>query len=198
MPRTRRTLLTLALATPFAIFATAGTAAAANAGPGFPAHYAAPYVETWNGPTAMINEMNATGNKYYTLAFVISGGGCVAKINGDTAINDAGWTNAINQVRAAGGDIIVSFGGASGTELGQACTTVSTLQAAYKSVIDTLNLTRIDLDIEGAPLDDTTANDRRNTALANLQSQYAAAGKTLSVDYTLPVDPTGLLSDSLS
>src|ERR1051325_5898195 len=146
MPRTRRAaLLTLALTTPFAIFAMASPAqAAANPGPGFPAHYAAPYVETWNSPTAMTNEMNSTGNKYYTLAFVISGGGCNGLFNGDTSISDAGWTNAINTVRAAGGDVIVSFGGASGTELGQACTSVSSLQAAYKSVIDTLNLTRID------------------------------------------------------
>ena len=71
---------------------------------------------------------------------------------------------------------------------------MSSLQAQYQRVIDQLNLTRIDLDIEGAPLDDTAANDRRNQALANLQAQYAAAGKTLTVDYTLPVDPTGLLS----
>ena len=62
----------------------------------------------------------------------------------------------------------------------QACTSVSAVQAQYKRVIDQLNLTRIDLDIEGAPLDDTAANDRRNQALANLQAQYAAAGKTLS------------------
>ena len=45
--------------------------------------------------------------------------------------------------------MIASFGGASGTELGVACTSVSSLQAQYKRVIDQLNLTRIDLDIEG-------------------------------------------------
>ena len=173
-------------------------AAAANPGPGFPAHYAAPYAEMWNSPNSLMNAYNATGNKYYTLAFVISDGSCNATINGDTNIADAGWNTAINNLRAVGGDVIASFGGASGTELGQACTSVSTLQAQYKRVIDQMNLTRIDLDIEGAPLDDTAANDRRNQALANLQTQYAAAGKTLSVDYTLPVDPTGLLSDSLS
>jgi chitinase len=172
--------------------------AAANPGPGFPAHYAAPYVETWNSPSAMAAAQSATGLKYFTLAFVISDGSCNATINGNTSISDAGWTSAINSLRASGGDVIASFGGASGTELGQACTSVSTLQAQYKRVIDTLNLTRIDLDIEGAPLDDTAANDRRNQALANLQQQYAASGKTLAVDYTLPVNPTGLLSNSLS
>jgi chitinase len=172
--------------------------AAANPGPGFPAHYAAPYAEMWNSPSAMTAAASATGNKYYTLAFVISGGGCNAMLNGDIAITDSGWNSAVNTLRASGGDVIASFGGASGTELAQACTSVSTLQAQYKAVIDQLNLTRIDLDIEGAPLADTAANDRRNQALANLQTAYAAAGRTLAVDYTLPVLPTGLLSDSLS
>ncbi|MFJ6213276.1 ricin-type beta-trefoil lectin domain protein [Streptomyces sp. NPDC092296] len=174
-------------------------AAAAAAGPGFPAHYAAPYVEVWNSPSAMANARAATGLKYFTLAFVINGGGsCNATFNGDTAITDSGWTSAINTLRAAGGDVIASFGGASGTELAKACTTVASLEAQYKKVIDTLNLTRVDLDIEGSTLDDTTTNDRRNQALAELQQQYAASGRQLAVDYTLPVSPSGLESNALS
>jgi chitinase len=172
--------------------------AAANPGPGFPAHYSAPYAEMWNSPSSLMAAFNATGNKYYTLAFIISQGTCNASINGDTAITDAGWNNAINSLRAVGGDVIASFGGASGNELGVSCTSVSTLQAQYKRVIDQLNLTRIDLDIEGAPLNNTAANDRRNQALVNLQQQYAAAGRTLAVDYTLPVNPTGLESNSIA
>src|SRR5258708_828948 len=151
----------------------------------------------WLSPSTLMTAVNTTGNKYYTLAFIISQGTCNATINGDTAITDSGWNSAINSLRAAGGDVIASFGGASGTEL-TSCSTVSTMQAQYKRVIDQFNLTRIDLDIEGSTLNDTGANDRRNTALANLQAQYAAAGRTLAVDYTLPVNPTGLESNSLS
>ncbi|WP_030275546.1 chitinase [Streptomyces sp. NRRL B-24484] len=173
-------------------------AAAANPGPGFPAHFAAPYLETWNSPSVMTDVRNATGLKYFTLAFVISNGSCTATFNGNTDIADASWQNAINGLRSAGGDVIASFGGAAGTELGQACTSVSALQAQYKRVVDTLNLTRIDLDIEGSALNDTAANDRRNQALAALQQQYAAAGKRLAVNYTLPVGPSGLESNSIS
>jgi chitinase len=186
------------VATGIMIGTTGPAVAAANAGPGFPAHYAAPYAEMWLSAQNMVTAMNSTGNKYYTMAFIISDCSCTATIDGNVDIADAGWNSAINQVRAAGGDVIASFGGASGTELGVACTSVSSLQAQYKRVIDQMNLTRIDLDIEGAPLDNTAANDRRNQALANLQQQYAAAGRTLSVDYTLPVLPSGLLSDSIS
>jgi chitinase len=199
--RTKRTLTAalLPLASTAAVIG-GGTAAhaAANPGPGFPAHYAAPYVETWNSPSAMAAAESATGDKYFTLAFVISGGGCTATFNGNTSIADAGWTNAINNLRSSGGDVIASFGGASGTELGQACGDVASLEAQYRYVIDTLNLTRVDLDIEGAPVADSASIDRRNQALADLQQQYAASGKTLSVDYTLAVDPSGLPQDQLN
>lgn len=191
-------LAPLALAAGTLLAAAPAANAAANPGPGFPAQYAAPYVETWGSPAALANARNATGLKYFTLAFVISDGSCNATLNGNTAITDAGWQSAINSLRAAGGDVIASFGGASGTELGQACTTVSSLKAQYKRVVDTLNLTKIDLDIEGGALGDTTANDRRNQALAQLQQEYAAAGRNLAVHYTLPVNPTGLESNSIS
>ncbi|MEV6207018.1 ricin-type beta-trefoil lectin domain protein [Kitasatospora sp. NPDC051914] len=197
-----RTVATAAAlpATAAALLVAGGTpaAAAANPGPGFPAHFAAPYLETWKSPSVMTEVRNATGLKYFTLAFVISNGSCNATFNGSTDIADASWQAAINSLRSAGGDVIASFGGAAGTELGQACTSVSALQAQYKRVIDTLDLTRIDLDIEGSALNDTAANDRRNQALAGLQQQYAAAGKRLAVNYTLPVSPSGLESNSIS
>jgi chitinase len=181
------------------LLAAGGTAhAAANPGPGFPAQFAAPYAEVWNSPSALTDVRNATGLKYFTLAFVIDGGGCNATFNGYTPISDGSWTSAINSVRAAGGDVMASFGGASGTEEALACTSVSSLQAQYKRVVDTLNLTRIDLDIEGSALNNTAANDRRNQALANLQQQYAAQGRHLDVQYTLPVSPSGLESNSIS
>ena len=186
------------LASGLLLAAGSPAAAAANPGPGFPTQYAAPYVETWGSASAMAGAQSATGLKYFTLAFVLDGGGCNATFNGTTSISDSGWTSAINSLRASGGDVVASFGGAAGTELGLSCTTVATLKAQYKKVIDTLNLTRVDFDIEGSALNNTTANDRRNQALAQLQQEYAAAGKKLDVQYTLPVNPTGLESNSLS
>jgi chitinase len=198
----RRTLIAAAAPLAFTAALLVGSAApaqaAANPGPGFPAHYAAPYIETWNSPSAMAAAENATGLKYYTLAFILGNGGCTPTYNGDDAITDSGWNSAINSLRASGGDVIASFGGADGTELGLACTSVSSLQAAYQTVINQLNLTRLDFDIEGSALDNTAANDRRNQALANLQAAATAAGKTLTVDYTLPVDPSGLESDAIA
>lgn len=75
--------------------------AAANPGPGFPAQYAAPYVETWGSPAALANARNATGLKYFTLAFVISDGSCNATLNGNTAITDSRL--AVGDQQPAGG-----------------------------------------------------------------------------------------------
>ncbi|MFJ7631368.1 ricin-type beta-trefoil lectin domain protein [Streptomyces sp. NPDC097595] len=203
MPRSRSRWLTALLgvvplaAAGLVATAAAPASAAANPGPGFPAHYAAPYAEMWNSPSSLMNAYNATGNKYYTLAFIVSQGTCNATINGDTPVTDSGWNNAINSLRAVGGDVIASFGGASGSELAS-CSSVSAMQAQYKKVIDQFNLTRIDLDIEGSTLDNTAANDRRNQALANLQKDYAAQGRKLDVDFTLPVSPSGLESNGIA
>ncbi|HEY3478497.1 MAG TPA: hypothetical protein VGL02_06300, partial [Streptomyces sp.] len=145
-------------------------------GPGFPAHYAAPYVEVWNSPAAMEDARAATGLKFFTLAFVIDGGRCNAELNGDTPVSSSGWTSAISGLRAAGGDVIVAFGGSGGKEIGLTCTSVPALKAEYRRVVDTLGLSRLDFDIEGSALNDTSANDRRNSALAQLQQEYAAAG----------------------
>jgi hypothetical protein len=153
----------------------------------FPARFAAPYVESWNG-TSVTNLANTTGHKFWTLAFIISNGSCTATWNGTTALSSNLFLSDINSLRAMGGDVIISFGGAAGVELGQACTTAAALQAAYQSVITKYNLTWIDLDIEGAAIADTASVTRRNQAVRGLE----AANPNLRVSYTLPVNPTGL------
>jgi chitinase len=156
----------------------------------FPARLAAPYVETW-GNASLTDLATATGNKYYTLAFIISGGNCAPTWNGDTAIaDDTHWSTQIASLRKAGGDVLISFGGASGTELGDDCNTVETLQTAYQSVITRYGLKWMDLDIESGAESKTADIDRRNKALKNLQD----ANPGLKVSYTLGVDPSGLPS----
>jgi predicted secreted Zn-dependent protease len=168
------------------------TIAASDGGGGggggnFPSRFAAPYVESWNR-TSVTNLASTTGHKFWTLAFIISNGSCTATWNGDTALSSNLYLSDINSLRAMGGDVIISFGGAAGIELGQACTTFAALQAAYQSVITKYNLTWIDLDIEGGAIADTASVTRRNQAIRALE----AANPNLRVSYTLPVNPTGL------
>jgi chitinase len=171
------------------VTATMGTGAG-----NFPARFAAPYVETWNDNN-LVTLSNNSGHKFWTLAFVISNGSCTPTWNGDTSLTGNSYGTYINNLRSQlSGDVIVSFGGASGTELGQACTSVSSLQGAYQKVIDQFKLTWIDLDIESGAESDTTSVDRRNKAIKALQ----AANPSLRVSYTLAVDRTGLPSADLN
>jgi hypothetical protein len=165
---------------------------------GFPAHLFAPYVDMLEYPTPSLSGLaTSTGQKYFSMAFIVAGSGCQANWGGYYTMSQNFEVSDVAALRAQGGDVIVSFGGANGTELALACSTVSTLQAQYQAVIDKYNLTRVDFDVEGTALGNTTSIDRRNKAIAALQAAAASAGKTLVVQYTLPVLPTGLTSQGL-
>ena len=160
----------------------------------FPPRTFAPYAETWQD-RSLVNFANATGgHKYYTLAFIINGGGtCNPMWNGNVALGTY-YRNHIDALRGIGGDVIVSSGGAAGTELGLSCTTVATLQAAYQRVLNAYNFKWLDLDIEGDEMSNTASIDRRNKAIAGLQ----AANPGLRVSYTLAVDRVGLPNGQLN
>ncbi|MFI9379566.1 glycosyl hydrolase family 18 protein [Kutzneria sp. NPDC052558] len=182
MPCTRTTsLLTGALAVALVGLATPAHAAV-------PAHFAAPYLELSDSSAGLMNEdMQASGDKFYTLAFLIPQNGCTAQWEaGGTPVGS--YTSQINDLKSQGGDVIISFGGAEGGELAQTCTSVQDLTAAYANVVNTYGITRLDFDIEGGVLGDSAANERRNQALAALQQQNPA----VQVDYTLAVAPDGL------
>ncbi len=187
--RTRAALGAAALSA--AVVAIPSTAAAA--GPAFPAHYAAPYLQISDADAGqMAADMNATGTKFFTLAFLTPQSGCtpVWEANG-TGVGS--FKSQISSLQAAGGNVIPSFGGAEGGELAQTCTNTASLTAAYANVVTTYGTPRLDFDIEGGVLNDTASNQRRNSALAALQQQNPA----VQVDYTLAVDPTGIPSNEL-
>jgi chitinase len=167
------------------------TQTSANAAGGsFPAHYSAPYLQINSGDVGdMAADQGATGDKYYTLAFLIPQSGCTMQweYNGDPV---GSFASQISSLQSQGGNVIISFGGASGGEVAQTCTSVSSLTAAYASIVNTYGVTRLDFDIEGSTLSDSAANNRRNQALAALQAQNPA----VQVDYTLAVAPNGLPS----
>ncbi|GAB2725091.1 hypothetical protein GCM10010442_53260 [Kitasatospora kifunensis] len=195
------TFLLLALGAALLPGAPARAAAGeADGGPApvFPSHFTAPYVGLWDPPDSLASAQEAAGLRYFTLAFAISDGSCHITFDGMDPAALPAWLAATSRLRAAGGDVVLSFGGGLGREPALDCGTVDALKAAYRSAIETFDVTRIDLDVEGKTLDDQQANDRRNEALAQLQQEYAAAGHALAVQYTLPVNPWGLSPDALA
>ncbi len=167
----------------------------------------APYVDM--GLTAdwqLLTIQQQSGIKVFTLGFIVGNGGCTptwggvgATVANDTLPNGTTILSLVQGVRAAGGDVIISFGGASGTELAQGCSTVSSLQAAYQSVLNKYSVNsstpvRLDFDIEGGATTDQTSINRRNQALVGLK----AANPGLVISYTLPVLPTGLVASGVN
>ncbi|QRP47145.1 ricin-type beta-trefoil lectin domain protein [Amycolatopsis sp. FDAARGOS 1241] len=166
----------------------AASEAAPAAGAAFPAHYSAPYLQVSDSDIGdMAADMNATGTKFFTLAFLTPSSGCnqLWEANG-TGVGS--FKSQISALQAAGGNVIPSFGGAAGGEIAQTCTNTSSLTAAYANVVNTYGTNRLDFDIEEDTIKDTAANQRRNSALAALQQQ----NPNVQVDYTLAVDPSGL------
>jgi hypothetical protein len=154
----------------------------------------APYVDATLPPAFnLVSTAEATGVKQFNLAFVVAAGGtgCTPEWGGVTAIGSDPVAAQVGALRAIGGDVRISFGGEAGNELAVTCTSLSQLEAAYREVISAYDVNKIDFDVEGAAIADSSANTLRDRAIAALQ----AADSSLQVSFTLPVLPTGLTAD---
>ncbi|MFD4138325.1 carbohydrate binding domain-containing protein [Streptomyces sp. NPDC058572] len=110
---------------------------------------AAPYLYLgWGDPPSATSVMSATGIKWFTMAFILSSGGCNPAWDGNRPLTGGTDQSTINAIRAAGGDIVPSVGGWSGNKLGPNCSTPEALAGAYQQVIDAYGLKAIDVDIE--------------------------------------------------
>ncbi|KOT44718.1 sugar hydrolase [Streptomyces caelestis] len=155
----------------------------------------APYVDTSLFPAFdLVASAEATGVKEYNLAFVTDGGGCTPRWGGVSGLGDNAVAGQIGALRAKGGDVRVSFGGAAGSELGTTCASADALAAAYEKVVNAYDLTKVDFDVEGGALPNAAANTRRARAIAKLQKAHP----DLDVSFTLPVMPEGLTQDGVN
>ncbi|MFB8758226.1 carbohydrate binding domain-containing protein [Streptomyces nigra] len=141
------------------------TDAGGGGGTGF--KQAAPYLYLgWGDPPSATSVMSATGIKWYTLAFILSSGGCNPAWDGQRALTGGNDQSVINSIRAAGGDVVPSIGGWSGNKLGPNCSTAEALAGAYQKVIDAYGLKAIDVDIENTDeFENATVQDRILNAL---------------------------------
>jgi hypothetical protein len=179
----------------------AGAAQAADTSPVTPAHVFAPYWEAYSGDDPL-SVWQASGAKFFTAAFIQtpSSGSCSIDWNGSTSqpISQSTWGSDFSTIQADGGNVIPSFGGyaadTTNTDIADSCTNVSSIAAAYESVITTYNVNRIDLDVEANSDTDTAGITRRNEAIAQVESWAAANGRSIEFSYTLPVEPSGLPS----
>jgi hypothetical protein len=170
------------------------TTPAGSSGGGGTTLFTAPYIDMGSWPTPLLSEVStASGLKNFTLGFITSVG-CKASWFNAYDPRTAWGLDEITKLRATGGDVKVSFGGASGIELAQACADVTSLTAEYQAVITAYHLKYIDFDIEGAAVAEPASITKRSQAIARL----VAANPGLKVTLTLPVLPEGLDNNGLN
>lgn len=177
-----------------AVAALAFTGLNVGVGQAATASSVAPYVDMGAWPTPVLSTMASKGNvKTFTLGFVTSYG-CKASWFGAYDPRTGWQRDEINKLRSAGGDVKISFGGASGIELAYYCTTPTTLANEYDAVVNAYALKYVDFDIEGAAVADPATIGRRSQALKILQDRHPG----LRISLTLPVLPNGLTSDGVN
>lgn len=163
-----------------AVLGTALVGSAASAG----AAQLAPYFYTWgygNTTYAVSSLMDARGKmglNAATLAFVVSNGGC----NTDSSVSN--MQSDITAFQAAGGRVIISFGGANGTYLESTCTATQ-LSDLIGNMLQTTGVRAIDFDVEGGQLGNPALNTTRNAAIKTLRQRFP----NLYVSLTLPSVP---------
>jgi len=156
---------------------TAGVGGTAGGTAGSPRSW--PYIDITMATPTLADVARATGQKFFTLAFVLgSSAGCVPAWGGTIDLTDARITKEISDLRALGGDVAVSFGGAQGPYLQQTCPSQSQEVGAIEKVMDTFNVRHIDFDIEASVPIDTM-----NKAIAQVQRERSGT----VVSYTLMV-----------
>jgi chitinase len=162
-----------------------------------PSAFAA-YVDVTATPTYPFETPSGPAQASVILSFVVAGpeDHCTPMWGGaytlDQAASDLQLDRRVSQLQVTGGQAAVSFGGARGDELASTCTDPEALSEAYRSVIDRYELTSIDLDLEGASLENTAAAARRAAAIKEVQTRMTTEGRRLAVWLTLPVSPNGL------
>ncbi|MFI1068806.1 lectin [Streptomyces puniciscabiei] len=131
----------------------------------------APYLYNgWGSPPNPATITQATGVKWFTLAFVLSNGYCNPQWDGSRALTGGVDQQTINTVRANGGDVIPSFGGYSGNKLESSCSSAGELAAAYQKVINTYGLKAIDIDIEADAFSSASVQQRTVDALKTVKA----------------------------
>jgi hypothetical protein len=148
----------------------------------------APYLYNgWGSPPSPTTITNATGVKWFTLAFLLSNGYCNPQWDGNRPLTGGVDQQTVNTVRANGGDIIPSFGGYSGNKLESSCSSAGELAAAYQKVINAYGLKAIDIDIEADAYSNATVQQRTVDALKSVR----AANPGLKVYITIGTGQSG-------
>jgi chitinase len=164
----------------------------------------APYVDVTLTPTLAFEDATVNPAREVLLGFVVAdpAAPCTPSWGGAYSLDGAGSSldldRRIVQLRQAGGQAMVSFGGQRNTELAVGCQDEAALAAAYAAVVSRYKVETVDFDIEGTALQDLPSLQRRARAVKAAQDQVRSAGGKLAVWLTLPVATNGMDGSALA
>lgn len=136
-----------------------------------------PYVESWGSM-----DIGRYPGRSVTLAFLLAGAGGTLAWDGTMPLDH--W---LTRAKSSKKQIVLSFGGAAGTELADTDLPPAKLAAEYIRAANMYSASRLDFDIEGSGLWDTDTIHKRNVAITIVQKRLS-----VKIQYTLPVMPFGL------
>ncbi|RZS41131.1 glycosyl hydrolase family 18 (putative chitinase) [Herbihabitans rhizosphaerae] len=150
---------------------------------------AAPYLYLgWGNPPDPATVMQATGVRGFTLAFILSSGGCEPAWDGQRPLAGGADAAAIKKIQDGGGTVVPSIGGWSGNKLGPNCPSPEALAGAYQKVIDAYGLNAIDIDIENTDeFENEVVQDRILGALKIVKER----NQGIQTIVTIPTTKTG-------
>jgi chitinase len=141
-----------------------------------------------NNPPNLTSVMSASGVKAFTLAFIVANGGCTPAWEADAGLDNVATDTQvgpiIDAIRAAGGDVVVSFGGYGGTKLGQTCGTPQATAAAEQTIIDKYSLHALDFDLEEPEYENAAAINNELGAAQILQANNPGLYESITIPGT--------------
>lgn len=123
-----------------------------------------PYFHSWGG--SLMDAKQSAGMNSAMLSFATTNGSCALVPDLTNKLADA------RNYVAAGGRLLISFGGAQGVYAEIACKNDDQLFSLMENLMRDSNTRRFDFDIEGHQLKDVEGTARRARVLARLQAKY--------------------------
>ena len=145
-----------------------------------------PYFHSWGG--SLNDAKQSVGMNSAMLSFATTNGSCALVPDLTNKLADA------RQYVAAGGRLLISFGGAHGVYAEIACKNDDQLFSLMENLMRDANTRRFDFDIEGHQLKDVEGTARRARVLARLQAKYP----DLYISFSLPGWLRGFDSNSVN
>lgn len=167
----------------------------------WPKHVYAPYVDFTLNTIPDLAALAKNHNvNHFTLAFVVSkdANTCLPTWGTAYGMQNYAQYSKIKALREAGGDVMLSIGGANNAPLAASCKNVDDLMQHYYDIVDNLNLRVLDFDIEGTWVADQASIERRNLAVKKVQDKWKSEGKDIAIWYILPILPTGLTPEGMN